>query len=181
MSEMIVAKRYAEALFQLGSEKELLDQYVDEFREIRKVFLDNDQLYTFLNHPKVNNEEKKQFITTVFKGVHVDVKNTLLLLIEKKRMAIAPSMVDHFIAMVNEARGIAAATVYSVRPLSKKEQKSLQATLAERFNKKAIELQNEIDPSIIGGLKIHVGNTIFDGSVQGKLQRMERNIATANK
>lgn len=180
MSEVIVARRYAEALFQLGSEKEILDQYVDELREIRKVFLENDQLYTFLNHPKVNNEKKKQFITTVFNGAHVDVMNTLLLLIEKKRITIAPSMVDHFIAMVNDARGIAEATVYSVRPLSDNEQKSLQATLAQRFNKTTIELQNKIDPALIGGLKIHVGNTIFDGSVQGKLRRMERNIATAN-
>lgn len=181
MSEIIVAKRYAEALFQLGTEKDTLDQYVDEFRVIRNALLENEDLYTFLKHPKISNEEKKQLITSVFKKVHVDVKNTLLLLIEKKRITIAPSMVDHFIAMVNDARGIAEAIVYSVRPLSKKEQKSLQKTFAERFNKKTVNIHNEVDSSIIGGLKIRIGNTIYDGSVQGKLQRMERNIATANK
>lgn len=180
MSELIVAKRYAEALFQLGTEKETLDQYVEEFTVIRNTFQEHEQLFVFLKHPKITNEKKKQFLTTVFEGVHADVLNTLQLLVEKKRIAIAPSMVNYFIDMVNDAKGIAEAIVYSVRPLSKKEQNSLQTTFAKRFNQKTVELQNEVDPSIIGGLKIRVGNTIYDGSVQGKLQRMERNIATAN-
>src|SRR5699024_10377213 len=115
-------------------------------------------------HPKITNEKKKQFLATVFEGVHADVLKTLQLLVEKKRIAIAPSMVNCFIDMVNDAKGIAEAIVYSVRPLSKKEQNSLQTTFAKRFNQKTVELQNEVDPSIIGGLKIRVGNTIYDGS-----------------
>jgi len=181
MSELIVAKRYAEALFQLGTEKELLDQYVNEFRVVREVFEENEKLYTFLKHPKISNEEKKQLLTSIFSGAHVDVLNTLQLLIEKKRITIAPSMVDHFIAMVNDAKGIAEATVYSVRPLTNTEQESLEKTFAKRFNKETVHFQNEMDPSVIGGVKIQVGNTIYDGTVQGKLQRIERNIATANK
>lgn len=181
MSELIVAKRYAEALFQLGKQKDTFEQYIEEFSIVRDTFRENEQLYTFLKHPKISNEEKKQFITTVFGGLHTDVQNTLQLLIEKKRITIAPSMVDHFIAMVNDAKGIAEATVYSVRPLSDDEQESLGKTFAARFNKKSVHLQNKVDPALIGGLKIQVGNTIFDGTVQGKLQRMERNFATANK
>ncbi len=180
MSELIVAKRYAEALFQLGEQKNLTEQYIEEFRVIRTVFLENEQLYTFLKHPKVSNEEKKQFITTIFNGVHQDVLHTLKLLIDKKRITIAPSMVDHFIAMVNDAKGIAEATVHSVRALTDEEQKTLAETFATRFNKKSVHLQNHVDQSIIGGLKIQVGNTIYDGTVRGKLDRMGRKIATAN-
>lgn len=181
MSELIVAKRYAEALFQLGKQNNLTEQYIEELRVVRDVFLENEQLYTFLKHPKVSNEEKKQFIATILDGVHKDVLHTLQLLVDKKRITIAPSMVDHFIAMVNDAKGIAEATVHSVRALTDKEQETLKETFAERFNTKTVHLQNEVDPSIIGGLKIQVGNTIYDGTVRGKLERMGRNIATANK
>src|SRR5690625_4829604 len=118
MSELVVAKRYAEALFQLGEQKNLADKYIEEFRVIRTVFLEHDELHRLLKQPKVSNKEKKQFITPVFGGVHKDVLHTLLLLVDKKRIEIAPSMVDHFIAMVNDAKGIAEATVYSVRALT---------------------------------------------------------------
>ena len=71
--------------------------------------------------------------------------------------------------------------VYSVRALSEEECRQLELSFAKRFAKRAIELNNVVDPSLIGGMKIRVGNTIYDGSVSGMLKRIERNIVTANK
>src|SRR5690625_7470436 len=78
------------------------------------------------------------------------------------------SIIYHFIQMVNDAKGNAEVTVYSVRALSSAEKAELETNFAKRFNKQSIELQNEIDSTLLGGLKIRVGNTIYDGSVQGK-------------
>jgi F-type H+-transporting ATPase subunit delta len=182
MSEAVVAKRYAEALFQIGKEKNTLDKLAEELRTVRKVFQDNQkQLHTFLTHPRVKKEQKKQFLQEVFTGLGTDVVHTLQLLAERHRIQITPYLADHFIHLVNDAKGIAEATVYSVRGLSDKEQTALAKNLAKRFNKQEVRLENTVDASMIGGMKIRIGNTIYDGSLSGKLRRLERNIATADK
>ena len=129
----------------------------------------------------MNHEQKKQFVEEVFQGLQADVINTIKLLVERHRIEITTAIVDHFNQMVNDAKGIADATVFSVRKLSDSEQQVLSAKFANRMGKKGINIENIVDPSLLGGLKIRIGNTIFDGSVSGKLSRIERNIVSANK
>ena len=181
MSEAVVAKRYAEALFQLGNEKAVLEQFVEELRLIQEVFEKNDELYTFLAHPRINNAKKKQFMDEVFQGLKKDVVNTLKVLIERHRIEIVSSMVDHLIRLYNDAKGIAEATVYSVRTLSNPERQALTTSFVKRFNKSTFMINNVVDPTLVGGMKIRMGNTIYDGSISGKLKRMKQNIVTANK
>ncbi|MFC3039659.1 F0F1 ATP synthase subunit delta [Virgibacillus xinjiangensis] len=181
MSEALVAKRYAEALFQLGNEKAALEQFVEEFRVVKEVFQTNDNLVTFLKHPRVDLEKKKQFLEDVFQGLSKDVVNTLKLLVERHRVEATPSIIDHLVQFRNDALGIAEAEVYSVRQLSDTELKQLENSFAKRIGKKEVKLQNVVDPSIMGGIKLRMGNTIYDGSISGKLKRIERNIVTADK
>ncbi|NBJ68753.1 MULTISPECIES: F0F1 ATP synthase subunit delta [Clostridia] len=181
MSHETVAKRYADALFQLGQENGTLDVLAQEMKVVKKVFQDNKNLYTFLVHPRVSNAKKQQFLQDVFQQAQKEVMNTLQLLAQRHRIELLPAIVDHFIQLVNDAKGIAAATVYSVRALSEEECRQLELSFAKRFAKRAIELNNVVDPSLIGGMKIRVGNTIYDGSVSGMLKRIERNIVSANK
>ncbi len=181
MSEAIVAKRYAEALFQLGEEKNSTDKFAEELHVIREVFQTDQKLFTFLKHPRINNEQKEQFLKEIFQGLQPDIVHTMIILAQRDRIEITPSMIDHYIQLLNDAKGIAEATVYSVRPLSNPERSALVKNLAKRLNKSTINLQNIVDTSVLGGLKIRVGNTIFDGSLSGKLKRIERNIVTANK
>ena len=181
MSKSIAARRYAEALFQLGGEKDILEQLGEELQIVQAVFQENEQIYTFLKHPRVKHEQKKQFLDEAFQGLQADVINTMKLLVERHRIEITPTIVDHFNQMVNDAKGIAEATVYSVRKLSDSEQQALSVSFAKRFEKKDIKIDNIVDPTLLGGLKIRIGNTIFDGSVNSKLSRIERNIVSANK
>ncbi|ASN04070.1 F0F1 ATP synthase subunit delta [Virgibacillus necropolis] len=181
MSEAVVAKRYAEALFQLGTEKSTLDNLKEEASVLQEVFARNKKILTFLTHPRVKSDKKNQIITEVFQGFSGDMVNTMKLLVERNRVELLPSIVDHFIDLSNEAKGISEATVYSVQALSGDEILKLEQTFAKRFQKKAIKLINKVDPSIIGGIKLRIGNTIYDGSISGKLKRIERSIVTANK
>ncbi|MGM8364785.1 F0F1 ATP synthase subunit delta [Virgibacillus sp. W0181] len=180
MSDAVVAKRYADALFQIGDEKATLDQLIEELGVVKEVFEVNDSLFIFLKHPRINNEKKKQFLEEVFQGIQTDVLNTLKILVERQRVGIIPSMVDDFIQLYNDAKGIAEATVYSVRELSQTEKKELEASFAKRFDKNTIKIKNIVDPELIGGMKIRIGSTIYDGTISGKLKRMERSIVTVN-
>ncbi|WP_100009897.1 F0F1 ATP synthase subunit delta [Lentibacillus sediminis] len=180
MSEALVAKRYAEALFQLGNEKGTLDAFISEFSTVKEVFRTNHELITFLKHPRINNAKKKQFLDEVFSGFSKDVVNTLKLLAERHRIEITPSIIDHLFQFANDAKGIAEANVYSVRELSDAEKKEMESSFAKRLNKQHVRFNNVVDPTLIGGIKIRMGNTIYDGSISGKLRRIERSIGTRN-
>ncbi|MFD2044428.1 F0F1 ATP synthase subunit delta [Ornithinibacillus salinisoli] len=176
MSEAVVAKRYADALFQLGQDKSTLDNLLEEFRVVQHVFQNDSQLNIFLKHPRVNNAKKKQFLENAFQGLSTEVLNTLKLLVDRGRSEIVPAIINHFTQMVNDAKGIAEGKVYSVRELSDTEKTELENTFAKRFNKQKINLENVVDPSLLGGVKIRMGNTIIDGTISGKLRSFERNL-----
>ncbi|WP_217586411.1 F0F1 ATP synthase subunit delta [Lentibacillus saliphilus] len=180
MSVTVAAKRYADALYQLGLEKNTSDQLVEEFQVVKTVFEQNDQLLPFFEHPRLSLDQKKQFVDDVFTNVSADVVNTIKLLVERHRTDIISSMVDHFTQQVNEAKGKAEATIYSVRKLSDEELTHLERTFAKKFGKQSITFHTVVDPAILGGIKVQMGNTIIDGTISGKLQRIERSMRLAN-
>lgn len=181
MSMNIVAKRYAEALFQIGEEKDSLDVLVEQFIHVKDVFVSNADLTPYLKHPRVSKTEKLSFIDNTFSQFETIVINTLKLLVERDRIELTPFIIEQFIEIVNDVKGIAEVTVQSVRELTKKETKSLADSLAKRFDKRTVRIKNVVNPDILGGLHIRIGNTIIDGTISGKLERIERNIASAKK
>ena len=179
MSEAVVAKRYADALFQLASENNKEDKLFSELQLVKSVFKDDKKIINFLNHPRVKNEDKMKVIDKAFKQNDQDVINTLKILIERHRIDTITSVVDAFVEQYNEANGIAAANVYSVRALSEEEQANIEASLKTQLHKKSVSINNIVDPSLLGGLRIRIGNTIYDGSISGKLNRIKHNIASS--
>ncbi|MDX8047628.1 F0F1 ATP synthase subunit delta [Gracilibacillus sp. S3-1-1] len=180
MSKTNVAKRYAEALFQIGQEKETIDFLETELMTVKEVYQTNEDFLSFLQHPKVEADKKKQLLNEVFTGFSKDVLHTLSLLVDRHNESIVPDMVDHFITFANVAKGIKEATVYSVRALSDAESQEIEKIITTKFNAKQVKINNEIDPTVLGGVRIKVGNTVYDGTIKGKLDRFERQIRRAN-
>ena len=181
MSNVVVAKRYADALFRLGVEQQKLEQLTADFKVVQPVFKNDKKLAKFLTHPKIDNAKKKQLVVEGFQGVDPIVLNTLQLLVDRHRISIIPTIIDEFISLVNDAKGMADATVYSTRNLTDDEKSHLARSFAVRLGKSAVQLNNIVDPSILGGIKIRVGNTIYDGTVKAKLNRISRSIVSVNK
>lgn len=180
MSHSKAAKNYAEALFQIGIEKQTTDFLETELMIVKEVFQSNPDFLKFLEHPKVELEKKKQLLQTAFAGFKEDVLHTISLLVDRHNEALVPEVVDHFTVMANEAKGIQEATVYSVRALTEEEKAEIENVFKQKSNAKALRINNQIDPTIIGGVKVKVGNTVYDGSLKGKLDRIERQIVMAN-
>jgi len=178
MSEAIVAKRYGDALFQLATDKGIEEKLIAELQIVKEVFQKDEQISDFLNHPRVTNEKKLQLIDVSFESFDKTVVNTLKLLVERHRIDNVPAIIDEFIHLHNEANGVAVATVYSTRALTDDEKVQLEVSFKKRFNKKEVSIVNEIDPSLLGGVKIRVGNTIYDGSLHNKLNRIKDNIVS---
>lgn len=176
MSDTSVAKRYAVALFQIAQEQNLLDQIEEEIRVIKEVFSNNQDLVTFLTHPKVSSEQKKSFLKEVLSNTSIQVQNTIALMNDRHRTDAIAAMATEFIELTNEFKSVAEAQVYSVRPLTEAEREAISASFAEKVGKKTLRIENIVDRSILGGIKLRIGNRIFDGSVSGKLERLEQQL-----
>lgn len=178
MSNSIVAKRYAVALFEICKEKNNLDTVVEEARTVTEVFSTNTELLSFLKHPKISFQQKKQLLSEAFTSISSEFKNTLMLMVESKRLDEIAQMAENFVELSNEAKSVADAQVYTTRALTDAEREAVSAAFAPKVGKKSLRIENIVDRDIIGGMKLRIGNRIFDGSISGKLSRLERQLLT---
>ncbi|SFC21823.1 ATP synthase F1 subcomplex delta subunit [Bacillus sp. OV322] len=176
MSDISVAKPYAAALFQIAAEQNLLEKIEEDVRAVKDVFSNEGELLEFLEHPKVTKEAKRDLITASFAGLNTQVLNTLFIMIDRHRADSIAVMAEEFISRANEERSIADAEVYTVRPLTEEEKTEVSAVFAAKVGKKTLRIKNIADSSLLGGIKLRIGNRIFDGSVSGKLERLERQL-----
>lgn len=176
MSNSAVAKRYALALFQLSKEHQLLDKTEAELRVVKEVITNTPGLTALLKSPKLSIVKKKEILTEAFTSVSPFVLNTLMVLIDRHREEHIGAVADHFIDLAYEEKGIAEAEVYSVRPLTDAESDSISSVFAGKVGKKALIIDNIVDSNLLGGIKLRIGNRIFDGSLRGKLDRLQRQL-----
>lgn len=176
MSQSAAAKRYALALFEIAQQHNQLTSVEDDLREVKSVFKENRELLTVLVSPKLSADRKKDLIRSIFGQANPLVVNTLLVLIDRKRITETVDVVNEFATLSNEAKGIAEAKVFSTRPLTDDERASISAAFAQKVGKQALRIENEIDPSLIGGIRLQIGNRIFDSSVSAKLDRLKKQL-----
>lgn len=176
MSNSMVAKRYALALFQIAKEQQLLGTVEEELRVVKEVLLYNTDLKAVLKSTKLTNEKKKEILKEAFASLNVYVLNTLMILIDRHRDDQIVEVANQFIELANEEMGIAEAKVYSIRPLSDAEREGLSSTFAAKIGKKSLKIENIVDSDLLGGIKLRIGNRIYDGSLRGKLDRLERKL-----
>src|SRR5699024_10568534 len=150
MSDKIVAKRYADALFQLADEKNNAESLIDELAIVKKIFNANNQFVQLLNFPQISNRKKWTLIDDTFGQFNKDIIHTLKLLIERQRIGIIFEVIDQVTERYNETYGIAEATVHSVRELSEKESENIKDSLKKQLQKEEIIIHNVVDPSVLG-------------------------------
>ena len=168
-----LALRYAEALYQLASEKQALDNVESELALIEKALADYSDLATLLYHPQMPVAAKKETINKVF-GPQVSeyVRNFLLLLVDKRREAALPAIIKEFTVLANQARNIAEAEVTTAAPLSEGEKAALAAKLSGVTGKNIV-LRTRVDERLMGGVVVQLGDKLIDGSVVRQLASLK--------
>jgi F-type H+-transporting ATPase subunit delta len=176
MSNSMVAKRYALALFQIAKETQALGVIEEELRVVKEVVQYNPELKNILNSSKLSIEEKKEIIKSSFAAVNVNVLNTILILIDRHREDQIVNVANEFIELANDEMGIAEAQVYSTRELTDAEREAISSVFAAKVGKKSLKIENIVDSNLLGGIRLRIGNRIYDGSLRGKLDRLERKL-----
>jgi F-type H+-transporting ATPase subunit delta len=174
-----VAKRYARALYEIASEKQAVDTTENELIEITDLIKQSDELNMLLTHPKVSAQEKKEMVNNLFAGkVSETTLNFLNLLLDRGREDELNDIVKNFTELSNEARGYADATVITAKPLTESEVQKVAEQFGQKVNKK-LRVSAKVDPSIIGGMIVRIGDRLYDGSIKGKLARFTQQIKQA--
>lgn len=174
--EKLVGKRYAEALFEAGIELKKLDEFKNEIEFVSEVFKSDDQLKTVFQHPKLSKNEKKDILNSLFKDkVSTEVLNLCYITVDKGREKHLEVINDEYRKLYNKEKGIVEAQALTAVAMSKEELDNLQSKLSNKLNKK-VELKNAIDPTVVGGVLVKVGDKIIDGSIKGRLNEVYRNL-----
>lgn len=171
-----VAKRYAEALFELANEQGIVAETRTDLAVVKAAFASNEDLMTVLSAPKVTGETKKAMLKKVFAGANASVLNTLQLLVDKKRIAEIVTVADEFETLAAKAVKSAKATVISTRNLTAEEREEISSAFGKLVGVEKLEITNEIDPSVIGGVRVQIGNYIYDSTVASKLEGLKRTL-----
>lgn len=176
MANQAVARRYAEALFDIARDKGLLDQVDDELGMVVNIIDANPQLQAALGNVLIPAEAKRNVVSKVFSGKVSDlVLNFLLVLIRKRREAQIPAIYREYLELANKARGIVEVEVRSAIPLPDDTVRNLEAKLVQRLGKR-VKFQTQVAPELLGGLVVRVGDELIDGSVKTRLQRMRERL-----
>ncbi|MDN4492117.1 F0F1 ATP synthase subunit delta [Ureibacillus aquaedulcis] len=171
-----IANRYADALFQLALEKQVVAEVNADLEELVKGIETTPELVSLLKTPKFSIERKKQIVAEVFANANPIVVNTLELLIEKKRVDEIGNLAQGFKQLAAEAQGSADATVFSTRALTDSEKDEISSSFGKLVGKQKLTITNVIEPSILGGVRVQIGNYIFDNTVASKLDNLKRTL-----
>lgn len=180
MSTEIVADKYSTAIFELAEDQNILARLEEDFTYVLEVMDTQPQLQALLNHPVMENDGKIDLVKKIFsQDVHKIGMQFIYVMIQRGRARYIKSAIEAFISKARAARGILEADVVTTEPLSEQAQVSLVTKLQEMTGKKIV-LKSHINPQIMGGLIVQIGDKRIDASVARRLEELEKILRKAS-
>jgi F-type H+-transporting ATPase subunit delta len=172
-----LARRYARALLDIGQEEKQLRRILGEVDDFSGMLSGTPDLHQMLFAAEVNRRDKGEWLATAIDklGFLPTTKNFLLLLVDKERLEVLPQILVELRVMVEELEGIERVEVTSPAGLSAAQRDQLSSAIAAKTGKK-IELEEKIDPAVLGGMVVKVGSTVYDGSVRTQIHQIRENL-----
>ncbi len=176
MADLQAARRYAQAAFQIASEQGTVDTWRAELGDVASVLAESDVAAVFADD-RVPMEQREAMVERIL-DVSPMVLNLAKLLVQKARAAEARAVANAFERMADDAAGIAHAQVTTAVPLSSEQLTAIETQLSTSLGK-SVRARGNVDPSIIGGLVVRVGDKLVDGSIRTRLKQLRRELEGA--
>lgn len=177
MANETLARRYAAAIFGLAKDADLVGQIRADLHLVKSVFDRDESVRKFFRSPVVDRKEKAAILERAFGGLTEISLHTVLLLVRKRREAIFDEIVTQYDVLEQRNRGGAPLRIESARELDPGELRDLVEKLSRRYNT-AFDVTQTVDPGLIGGVRITMGDKLVDGSVAGRLDELARMLST---
>lgn len=177
MSETLVARRYAGALYEASLGKNLVDKVEKELHFFTDTIKGHNDLYRLLLSPRISSGEKKAILIKIFDGkISGLTLNFVSLLVDKKREKLFDYIASVFSEIILENSNRVIAEVTTAFPLSPSEKNDLVSSLS-RSTGKSVSLEIKEDSSIIGGIIVRIEDKVYDGSLLGHLKKLEKEMS----
>jgi F-type H+-transporting ATPase subunit delta len=176
MSSTRAAIRYAKAILDIATSKSLALAVSQDMTLIASTINDNLELSTFIQNPTMSVEVKQSALLEVFASVNSVTKSLFRLLFENKRFEILESVAVQYNNLFDLANGVQVAKVTTAIAMTPELETKVLAKIATLSSKK-ITIENTIDPAIIGGFILRIGDNQYNASVANRLQVLKRELS----
>lgn len=167
--EKLIAKKYAEALASV----KLNSKIIEDLELVKACFDTSADLNSALSNPSIKVDVKRSIIKSLFSSkVEKETLSTILLLLNKRRIDLASSLLEFYKTSFYKSENIECAEIQSARKLNSQELLEIKQLLEKSFNK-TIEMSESSDISLIAGLKIKIANKVIDSSLKSKLKQLK--------
>ena len=172
------ARRYAEAVFDIGQESGTLEQWRDELDLLAAVAADADALHV-LENPKTPLDQRVALLERALTGLSPLARNLARLLLTRDRFGLLPEIARIYGEMLDRRNGVVRARVTTAVPLADEDLPAISERLRRVTGARDVRLETAVDPAIIGGLVVRVGDRLIDGSTRSRLIELRRQLAGA--
>jgi F-type H+-transporting ATPase subunit delta len=169
---------YGRSLFEVARERDKLDLIREQLGQVADAVAQHRELQTYFFSPYFSTEEKQQALSRVIEGGDEILMNFLKLLIENHRMPVLFRIRAHYERLWDEERRTLPVEITSAVQLDEQTTESLGRTIGERAGRN-VTLSTRVDPDILGGIVVRVGNSILDASIRNRLEQLRRHVAQA--
>lgn len=182
MGPTIIARNYAETLLELARRHggdATIDEYATALEDVTRIMREDRRVTGFLSSPRIDAATRKRVLRQAFEGRVPELfERFLLVVVEKRRQMLLPVIADEYRALVDEARGRVRAHVTIAREPGDALRGEIIESLERRAGKSVVATFR-VDPSIVGGVVIRVGDQILDGSVRQRITSLRRRLMTS--
>lgn len=180
MRDDIVARSYAETLFDLAERDEGLEVYGDAMARVARILDENPEARLFLETPRISPGEKKRVVRKALEGLVPErFVNFLLVVIDKRRQRVLRDIAAEFAALLDDHFHRAHVEVTLAREPSAEGVEEISRKLSAMIGKTAIP-HVRVDPGILGGIVVKTGDTVYDGSLRRRMESMRRRLLAAS-
>jgi F-type H+-transporting ATPase subunit delta len=173
-----IARVYASALFGAAKDRGKLDAIRDQLGQFVDALRDNPELQLFLFSPYFSSAEKIEGLKKAVSQAEPELLNFLELLLEKHRMPVIFRIRSNYDALWDKENKRLGVTVTSAVELDPEIVKRIGSEIEEQTGN-TVELQSNVDPDILGGLVVQVGNMVLDTSIRNRLEKLRKSVASA--
>lgn len=168
--------RYAKALYELAAEKQQVKDYQEQLHVFAAAMKENPDFANLLCGKLVSAAAKKQIIEQTFAGMEQNIKNLFFVMIDKNRESGFVQIVEAFDDLCDAAEGVQQIMVKTAVPLGDAEAEALAKSFEKKLGGK-VRLKSAVDKSLIGGITVQIGDTVYDASIAQQLYSLQQTLA----
>ena len=178
MSKSVLANKIGYSLFEIAKENNALEQVANELPEVAKVVNDNPDFVALMNNPNLEKIKKINLIEASFTGVNKYVVNVVKILAGNLQISLINFVLEQFTELFNKHSKNVVVKAESASPLTEEQVENLKEKIKNELQLENVEINNFVDESLLGGLKLTYNNKVIDATIKAKLNAIKSKISS---